>query len=280
MSHEQIQHIPLSRIKTADQVRKVFDKAVIAAMAESLRTIGQLQPIRVRRVEAGAGVDEHYYLIVDGELRVRGATLPPALQTLAAIIEGKDLSDGEIIHRQLIANCHRDNLKPVEKARAIVRLMKETGWSATQTAAKLVIPDASLSRLLSLLKLSDDLLKQIDAGQIAESAAAELARIEDPARRAELAAQLVKGEITRDGLSGIRKRERKPANSESITAISRVTAQLGNGRVVTLSGSGLHSLDVMIQWLEDLLAKARKARPQGLAIETFSKMLRDQAKAE
>ncbi len=180
MSHEQIQHIALGKIKPSpEQIRKLFDRAVVAAMAESFRTIGQLQPIRVCRL------DENWFEILDGELRWRAATLAE-FPTLAVIIEGKDLSGGEVVHRQLIANCHRDNLKPVEKARAIERLMKETGWSATQTAAKLAMTDPTVSRLLSLLKLSDEILRQVDAGNIPESAAAELARIDDPARRAEL----------------------------------------------------------------------------------------------
>jgi hypothetical protein len=44
-----------------------------------------------------------------------------------------------------------------------------------------------------------------------------------------------------------------------------------------MSGSGLTSLDVMIQWLEELLARARKVRPQGIELKTFTKMLKDQA---
>jgi hypothetical protein len=57
-----------------------------------------------------------------------------------------------------------------------------------------------------------------------------------------------------------------------------VTAMIDPGRSITFSGAGLASVETLIDWLEELLAKARKVRPQNLALGTFISMLRDQAK--
>jgi hypothetical protein len=57
-----------------------------------------------------------------------------------------------------------------------------------------------------------------------------------------------------------------------------VTAPLGEGRTIVLSGPGLDTMDGVIRCLEDLLARARKARPQGIEVRTFAKLLADQAK--
>jgi integrase len=97
--------------------------------------------------------------------------------------------------------------------------------------------------------------------------------------KSEIAGQAVGGRITRDALSGSLKARRNGNGAQSdATSPARVTALLGAGRSITLSGPGL-TLETLITWIEELLAKARKVRPQGLELQTFIKMLKDQAKA-
>ena len=121
---EQIQYIPLDKIEVDPQVRKAFDEESIDGLVASLKVVGQLQPIRVRKV-----ADK--FRVVCGERRTRAARLA-GLTTLAAIIEVRDLSEGEVLQRQIIENCQRENLCPIEKARGITRLMEvmnsNTNW--------------------------------------------------------------------------------------------------------------------------------------------------------
>ena len=145
MIQEQIQYLPLDQVECYPQVREQFDQAALEGLANSIKADGQLQPIRVRRKGSKFGV-------VDGERRTRAMRLA-GLTTIAAIIEEKELGDGEVIKRQLILNLQREDLTPVERARGIQSLIEATGWTATQAASKLGLSNATVSKSLSLLSL-------------------------------------------------------------------------------------------------------------------------------
>jgi ParB/RepB/Spo0J family partition protein len=265
---EQIQYFPPERLKTVPQIRTRNNPEIVRAVAQTMREVGQLQAIRAR-------LDGEDLIVVDGHTRLDAAKLA-GLATVAVIIEEKPLCEGEVIHRQLIANCQREELTPMEKAKAISRLLTETGWTATQAAEKLGFSNSTLSRLLALLELPEPIRRQVETGAIAYSAATELGRVKDEAQQSELAGQ-VAGGLTRDALSGSIKAGRNSTAARIQDAPTRVTALLGAGRSITLSGPGL-TLESLIAWLEDLLARARKVRPQGLELRTFIKMLQDQSK--
>jgi ParB/RepB/Spo0J family partition protein len=266
---EQIQYFPPERLKTVSQVRTRKNPEIVRAIAQTMREVGQLQPIRARR-------EGEELIVVEGHTRLEAAKLA-GLATVAVIIEEKPLCEGEVILRQLVANCQREDLAPMEKARAISRLLTETSWPATLAAEKLGFSNATVSRLLAILELPEPIRRQVESGAISYSAATELGRVEDEIQQAELAGQ-VAGGLTRDALSGSLKARRRGTAARSLDSPARVTALLGAGRSVTLNGPGL-TLESLITWLEELLARARKVRPQGLELKTFIKMLKDQSKA-
>ena len=265
---EQIQYIPLDKIEVGPQVRIAFDEEAIDGLVASLKAVGQLQPIRVRKV-----ADK--YRVVTGERRTRAARLA-GLTTLAAIIEVKDLSEGDVLQRQIIENCQREDLCPIEKARGITRLMEATGWKIGDAATQLGMSAGMATKLLGILKLSEPIQQQVASGAIAVSAAYELSRVDDAAVRSELAGELAAGRLTRDGLAGAIKARSKTSTPHKRELTSRVTALLSGGRTVTVLGPSLN-LEGFIEALEELLNKARKVRPQGVELGTFAKMLRDQA---
>ena len=267
---EQIQHIPLDKIVADVQVRKTFDEEGLVGLATSLTAVGQLQPCRVRKLG-------DKYVIVDGERRYRAAKLA-GLTTLAVIIEGKDLSEGEVIQRQYISNCQREDLSPLEKATAIASLMNVTGWKAGEAATRLGISNGTATRLLALLTLPEPIRDQVAAGVIPASAAYELSRVGDAGQQQELANKFAAGRLTRDALAGAIKAQTKGTTKVPSVATGRATAQLGEGRTVTVVGHTLN-LEGFIEILEEALAKARKVRPQGVELKTFVKMLKDQAQA-
>lgn len=270
MSNEQIQYLPLDKIKAERQVRETFSEETIRGLAESMTGLQQLQPIRVRKVG-----DE--YVIVDGERRYRAAKLA-GRPTIAAIVESKEVGEAETLHRQWVANCQREDLSPLEKARGLAKLMTLAGWSSTQAAAKLGLSNANVTRLLALLTLPQQIQDRVASGEIAASGAYELSRIDDPAKQADLATQMAEGRLTRDGVSGARKAAKRAATTERTGASTRATALLGAGRSVTVSCADMN-LERFLETLEELVAKARKIRPRGIELPTFLKMLRDEAKA-
>ncbi len=79
-------------------------------------------------------------------------------------------------------------------------------------------------------------------------------------------------------MSGIVKRSRSREHRDKPERPARVRIELSAGRSVTFAGTGLDDLDTLVQWLEELLGKARKLRPKGLALGTFVRLLKDEAK--
>ena len=142
------------------QPRIDFDEAALQELAESIKAQGVMQPIVVRSIGANR------YEIVAGERRWRASQLA-ALETIPAIV--RDISDEAAIAMALIENIQRENLNPLEEARALKRLQTEFDLSQQEVATAVgksrpVI--ANLLRLLSLERVVSELLEQgrIDAG--------------------------------------------------------------------------------------------------------------------
>jgi len=249
MGKDQFQQIPMDKAKTNPQVRKEFSAESLDSLAQSIRQVGMLFPIIVRPVDGS-------FVILDGERRFRAAVML-GWKSIPAIVVADSLTEGEVIQRQLIANCQRDGLTPCEQSDAIARLMEKTGWSQSEVAEHLGMSNATVTRLLALQVLPEPIRDQVRAGKIAASAAYELAR----------------GKLTRDGLAGAMKASRK--REQPAKSASRVTARLGVNRAVTVIGESL-CLESFIEILEELLGRARKVRSQGVELATFSKMLTDQ----
>jgi ParB family chromosome partitioning protein len=194
--------IPLEKI-VADpgQPREAFDEEALGRLAESLRTKGQLQPIRVRWDEGS-----EKYMILVGERRYRAARMA-GLPSLSAVVVEGDLPPADRLAIQLVENCLREDLKPIEQAKAYRALMEGNGWSARQVARELSIDHTGVARALALLTLPGDVQEAVEAGQIAPRTAYELTKLDDPAEQAEAAREAAAGRLKRDDLA---ERTRKP----------------------------------------------------------------------
>jgi ParB family chromosome partitioning protein len=185
--------IPLEKIdRDPAQPREEFDSESLDRLAESLRTRGQLQPIRVRWDE-GRGV----HVVVVGERRWRAARMA-GLTTIAAVVMDDVLEPGELLAIQLVENAVREDLRPIEQAKAFRALMDRNGWTVRQVAQELVIDHSNVVRALALLKLPESVQASVEAGSIAPRTAYELTKIEDPAEQAEAAREAAAGLLKRD----------------------------------------------------------------------------------
>jgi len=91
-------------------------------------------------------------------------------ERLAAIecyFHADEMSPSEVLEQQLIENLLREDLKPVEEARAYAALMELNGWTGKQVAERLRVPASQVSRALALLRLPDDIRQRVDASKIA-----------------------------------------------------------------------------------------------------------------
>ena len=272
MASKSIQTIPIDKVRRGTDIRSQTGTDKRAELAATLRDNGQLVPVIV-------WPDSDGFYLLDGHCRV-DALAELGCSTVEAQVLDQPPSRAEALVQALICNTQREELSSLELAQAIYELREETGWTATQSAARLGMSDTTVSRLLSLLALPEPIQEFIRSGRLAASTAAELVKVADPAKQAELAQAAVNGELSRDAASAQVKRAKRNVENGSKPRTrkqKRAVMPLGDGRSVTVSGKGL-SLERLIAWLEELLAKARKARTQGWELAALAKSLRTQSK--
>jgi len=169
--------IELSRIVAdLEQPRKHFEEEDLTLLAASLKSDGQLEPIRVRY---DAGQDR--YVIVCGERRYRAATRA-GLRSLLAIVDDRDLQPDRLTHLQLVENALRVDLSPLESARAYDALMSTWDCTQQELARRLSVSESKVSRSLALLKLPAAVHDDIEAGKAGAMSTVKQARRKPVAR--------------------------------------------------------------------------------------------------
>jgi ParB family chromosome partitioning protein len=141
------------------QPRRSFDEDALVALAESLKDRGVLQPVLVRPVAGGT------YELIAGERRWRAARLA-GLETVPAVVRPDD--DAASLELALIENMAREDLNPVEEARACAALVEELGLTREEVGRRVGRSRVAVSNLLRLLDLPDDVLDLLSAGHLTE----------------------------------------------------------------------------------------------------------------
>ena len=141
------------------QPRQRFDEPSLLALAGSLKDRGVLQPVLVRPLPGGT------YELIAGERRWRAARLA-GLETVPAIIRPDD--DAASLELALIENMAREDLSPVEEARACALLVEELGLTREELGRRIGRSRVAVSNLLRLLDLPDEALELLAAGDLTE----------------------------------------------------------------------------------------------------------------
>jgi ParB family chromosome partitioning protein len=207
---ESIFHIEVEKITgNPDQPRRHFDQAALHELANSIREFGFLQPIVVSKVEketpTGVGVE---YQIIAGERRFMAAKLL-GLPRVPAIVRNVNL-EREKLELGVIENIQRENLNPIETARAFQRLQEEFRMTQREIAAKLGKSREVVANSVRLLDLPEYIQGALQSGEVSESSARLLLGIEDPAAQKKLLEDIVQNKLTtRD----VRERVQQVSNS-------------------------------------------------------------------
>jgi ParB family chromosome partitioning protein len=164
------------------QARRYFDEESLQKLASSLRERGVLQPVLVR-----SGPDGSYELIA-GERRWRAAQLA-GLQTIPGLVCPYD--DSLALEAALIENMAREDLNPVEEARACAMLVKELGLTIEQVGRRVGRSRVAVSNLIRLLGLSEEILELMERGELSEGHGRALLSAKNPKIRRELANRAV-----------------------------------------------------------------------------------------
>jgi len=141
------------------QPRQLFDDAALLALADSVRERGVLQPVLVRPVAGGT------YELIAGERRWRAAQLA-GLAELPAVVQPHE--DRESLELALIENMAREDLNPVEEARACALLVDELGLTREEVGRRVGRSRVAVSNLLRILDLPDEILDLLVDGRLSE----------------------------------------------------------------------------------------------------------------
>jgi ParB family chromosome partitioning protein len=203
--------IPLEKIgPDPDQPREEFEPEALARLAESIQTRGLLQPISVRWVEARG-----QYVIIAGERRWRAATMA-GLATMSCVVVDRPMGPGELLALQCVENLLREDLRPVEEARAFRTLMEVNGWSGNQLAKEIGVSQPSVVAALKLLALPEPVQDLVEAGELPASSASAIASLDDPAEQAQVAARVVSEGLSRaETVEAVRKAASRPRAASS-----------------------------------------------------------------
>lgn len=164
------------------QPREVFDPAKLKELVNSIKEKGVLQPLIVRP-------KGDKYELIAGERRLRAAKELGLLQVAAVI---KEVKDDDALEIALVENLQRDDLNPMEEAKAYHRLIDEFSLTQEQVSEKVGKDRASVSNTLRLLRLPDKIKEEIYLGRISMGHAKAILMLDSPQAQLELCIKIVK----------------------------------------------------------------------------------------
>lgn len=187
--------IPIEQIvPNARQPRQVFDEEAMAELVHSVREIGLLQPIVVRRTGRDA------YELIMGERRWR-ASQEAGLEAIPAIVRQTD--DDDMLRDALLENLHRAQLNPLEEAAAYGQLLEDFGCTHDELAQRIGRSRPQISNTLRLLRLSPAVQRRVAAGVLSAGHARALLAVDDAEIQDRLAQRVVAEGISVRGLEEI-----------------------------------------------------------------------------
>lgn len=151
------------------QPRREFDQNKLNSLSDSIRQYGVLQPLVVTRTEKekdGGGLVVEYELIA-GERRLRASKLA-GIDQVPVIIRDNEEDDGLKLELAIIENLQREDLNPIDRARAFEQLIKEFGMKYTEVGKKVGKSREYISNTVRLLALPEEIMQAVASGQITE----------------------------------------------------------------------------------------------------------------
>ena len=162
--------LPIDKIEpNPDQPRNQFDEDTLQELSDSIKQYGMLQPILVTP-------KDDFYEIIAGERRWRAAKLAGVKEVPVVI---KDYSSQEVMEIALIENIQREDLNPIEEAKAYQRLIKDYRLKQDEVAEKVSKSRAAITNSLRLLKLDERVQDMVMEGKISSGHARTIISIED-----------------------------------------------------------------------------------------------------
>ena len=243
-----MRELPIELVKpNPGQPRSRFDEDALQALSESIKASGVVQPLIVRSLSDGS------YEIIAGERRWRAAHLA-GVEKVPVVIRDSDEADR--LEVALIENMVREDLNPVEEAKACAALVEDLGLSKEELGRRIGRSRPTISNLIRLLELPDDVLVMLEEGRLSEGHGKAILSVDDHDARRKFGKQ-----AAAEGWS-VRQTEEKAKTANGGSKKSRPKAS-------GLSAEETEAIDEVTAKLETKLDKPVRIKPrgQGLTLE-------------
>ena len=186
--NEGISEIEVSKIlPNPNQPRKHFDEEALQELASSIKQHGVIQPIVVNKCDNGE------FMIIAGERRWRASKMV-GLEKVPVVI--KNYTEKQVKEISIIENLQREDLNPIEAARAIKQLMEEYNLTQETVSDRIGKSRSSVANTLRLLSLYPDVIKLIEDGKLSSGHARSLVVVDDTTIQIKLAKQAADGKMS------------------------------------------------------------------------------------
>jgi ParB family chromosome partitioning protein len=210
---ERVANLPLDLLQRGKyQPRTDMRPESLAALAESIKSQGLVQPILVRPLPRPSAQESQRYEIIAGERRWRAAQMA-GLAEIPAVI--RDVPDEDAVAMALIENIQRENLNPLEEARALLRLIEEFGLTHQAAAEAVGRSRAAVSNLVRLMELTDEVKEMLEHRQIEMGHARALLGLATRRQQIEVAALVAKKSLSVRDTEGLVRRIMNPKAADS-----------------------------------------------------------------
>jgi ParB family transcriptional regulator, chromosome partitioning protein len=271
----ELRELPVELIvANPNQPRRRFDEEALTALAGSLGERGVLQPVLVRPKPGGT------YELVAGERRWRAAQIA-GLTEIPALVRPRD--DTATLELALIENMAREDLNPIEEARACAALVEELGLTREEVGRRVGRSRVAVSNLLRLLDLPDETIEMLEQEQLTEGHGRALLLAEDHAARRRLARDAMregwsvrtveararganKARGAKKGSSQVRSKPGvHPDQQAAAAAIATTLEEAFGAEVRVRAEKGGYRAELLFASPEEALALARRLRPSDAA---------------
>ena len=179
-----INEVPIDEIEpNPDQPRKHFDAEAMLELSESIKQIGVIQPVTLRKIE------EHKYRLIAGERRVRAAKMA-GLDTVPAYI--KEINEDLVLEMALVENIQREDLNAIEVALSYQNLLKLYNYTQEQLSDRVGKKRATVANYIRLLRLPAEIQVGIKDRKIDMGHARALVNVTDPVKQLDVYNQILK----------------------------------------------------------------------------------------
>jgi ParB family chromosome partitioning protein len=200
LEKEEVVDIDLDKISPNPfQPRRHFDETALSELADSIRTNGVLQPVIVKKIANG-------YLLVAGERRVKASKIA-GFSTVPAIV--RDYNNQYLAELALLENIQREDLTIVEEAEAYQNAISTLNLTHLELAQKIGKSRSYVSNALGILTLPEEVLTEINQGNISMGHARSLSKLKDVTRIKKIASMIIQEKMTVRDIESLVKKEKK-----------------------------------------------------------------------